>query len=179
LVLPAVRHEGFVQNFVIDASYEADFDLAAYAIPPSPSIVAHNVLLTRDNYSYFLIADTGCQKMVAGYSWFNARAEEVLPFNMFSMKERCRFTFGLSEPTYSTCRWFVPAGICGSLGELRVSSVKEDAPGLFSRPGFEELEGAPDIVSGQVHFRALNCSTMLCLTDVGHLAIRIAEWPSG
>eukprot|EP00972_Heterocapsa_arctica_P081639 12034800-Heterocapsa_arctica.AAC.1 len=50
------------------------------------------------------------------------------------------------------------------------------APGLFSRPGFAELDAVPDIVQGLMHWQSLGKSSPLYLAN-GHLAFRIDECP--
>ena len=114
--------------------------------------------------------------MVAGESWIRNRALEVCPLEMPVTAEHCSFTFGPSEAKVSKQRFRIPAGIGGQLGELRMSCVPAEAPGLFSRPGFETLHALPDVVTGQIHFQALRVSVPLYLAN-GHIAFRIDNWP--
>eukprot|EP00972_Heterocapsa_arctica_P114399 16442250-Heterocapsa_arctica.AAC.1 len=113
----------------------------------------------------YMVADTGCQKMVAGISWHELHTRDVSPLEVSVRQEACKLTFGPSVPTWSFERSTHPVGITGHVVEFRISTVSERVPGLFSRPGFVELDTIPDIVQGLMHWRSLGRSSLLYLAD--------------
>ena len=124
-----------------------------------------------------MIADTGCQRQVAGVKWHQNQQQNIKPLQVVPFKDSCSFSFGPHGGMPATARFAYPAGLGGAAVALGVSQVECDAPALFSRPAFEALGAVPDICKGIMHYRALNCSSKLYLAH-GHLAIRIDEWPS-
>ncbi|CAE7420471.1 luxQ, partial [Symbiodinium microadriaticum] len=156
---------------VADAESEEE-NTIVYEIPRPPSVL----LSTCDDAS-FLIADTGCQRQVAGRKWHAQRQHELqLMPNRFP--EVCRFSFGPHKGVPSQGRWLYPAGIAGELVMLGISEVDVDAPGLLSRPAMEALGAVPDLVEGRVTFKALGGkSAKLYLSPCRHLALKIDEWP--
>ena len=145
-------------------------------ITRSPSVM----LQYHDGYSSaYLIADTGCQRQVAGQAWHAQKSHEVQPLSCQKFPDTCRFSFGPSAALQSQGRYMYPAGIAGVPLALCVSSVDAKAPGLMSRRAFEYLGAVPDVHTGRIHFRALKRSSQLWLSPCGHLAVRIDEWPEG
>ena len=124
-----------------------------------------------------MIADTGCQRQVAGSRWHENRSLEVQPLEAMMCSEKCRFSFGPNEGVPSDKRYIYPAGLGGVFVALGVSSVAVNAPALFSRPSFTVLGAIPNVVTGIMHYTALQTQSKLCLSPCGHLAIRIDEWP--
>ena len=164
---------------VIEVNYQADYDLND-PVPRSPDHNLSTLLATNndnDNKAY-LIADTGCQKMVAGPSWHDQRVQDILPLKPIPRVSHCSFTFGPSEPTLSSESFDYPAGIAQHVVLLNVSRVEHEAPGLFSRPGFVQLGAIPNLLRGEMHFLALNRSTPIYLTTCGHICFRIDDWPA-
>jgi hypothetical protein len=142
-----------------------------------PTLQVHHMTLTDENVHAFMIADTGCQRMVAGPTWHKHRNMDIAPWQARVSQDMCRFTFGPSVPVTSYERRASPTGLAGVLGEFRVSYVTAHAPGLFSRDGFVIMDAVPDVVQGLMHWRSLNRSSVLYLCNTGHLAFRIDEWP--
>ena len=124
-----------------------------------------------------MIADTGCQKQVAGRSWHEQRQRDLHPLKTIPYKENCSFSFGPNAGVPSVQRLAYPSGIAGTAVVLGVSQVEENAPALFSRPSFELLGAVPDLVQGVMHYKALGKKSKLYLSQCGHLAIRVDEWP--
>ena len=124
-----------------------------------------------------MIADTGCQRQVAGHAWHTQRAQEIAPLQPILHNEHCKFSFGPNAGVPSSSRYVYPSGLAGHLVVLGISSVNEKAPALFSRPAFEALGAVPDLVRGEMHYTALKTSAPLFLSKCGHLAIRIDQWP--
>ena len=144
-----------------------------YHVPRPPSIM----LSTCMDASY-LIADTGCQRQVAGVKWHEQRVHEILPLQRESHAEVCKFSFGPADGLPSLGRHLYPAGIAGELVALGISEIDSAAPGLLSRPTMEALGAVPDLLEGKVFFRALGGrSTRLYLSPCRHLALKIDEWP--
>ena len=123
-----------------------------------------------------MIADTGCQRQVAGSRWHEIRQRSIQPLTPVKFHDSCSFSFGPHKGTPAEARYAYPAGLGGSMVALGVSLVSCDAPALFSRPAFEILGAVPDIGKGVMFYRALNKTSKLFLAS-GHLAIRIDEWP--
>ncbi|CAE7400233.1 FMN2 [Symbiodinium sp. KB8] len=160
-----------VNDFESESDEEKD---VVYQVPRPPSI-----LLSTCEDASFLIADTGCQRQVAGHKW-HVQKQSELQLVPLRFPEVCKFSFGPSQGVPSQGRWLYPAGIAGELVMLGVSEVKVDAPGLLSRPAMEALGAVPDLLEGRVTFKALNGrSTKLYLSPCGHLALRVDEWPEG
>ena len=116
--------------------------------------------------------------MVAGPSFHRQRQRDISPLQAIKSHERCSFTFGPSVPTISDHSMMYPAGVAQSLVLLSISAVTEEVPGLLSRQAFNTLHAIPDIVTGTIHYVALNRTAPLYLTECGHIAVRIDEWPS-
>ena len=114
-----------------------------------------------------MIADTGCQRQVAGQSWHMQRAQEIAPLQPVIHDEHCKFSFGPNAGVPSSSRYVYPSGLAGHLVVLGVSSVDEKAPALFSRPAFEALRAVPDLVRGEMHYTALKTSAPLFCQSVG------------
>ena len=125
-----------------------------------------------------MIADTGCQRQVAGKKWHLQRQHEILPLKTIPYVENCHFSFGPNAGVPSKRRHAYPSGIAGRAIVLGVSEVDENAPALFSRPAFELLGAVPDVIQGVMHYKALDRESPLYLSQCGHLAIRVDEWPS-
>lgn len=143
-------------------------------IPSNPE-----VLIQYANQDAFLmIADTGCQRQVAGRSWHNQRHQEISPLQPLRCPERCTFSFGPNEGVPSRERYVYPAGLGGVFVSLGISVVDSNAPALFSRPAFTKLGAIPNLVEGKMYYQALQTESKLYLSPCGHLAIRIDEWPS-
>ncbi|CAE7353272.1 GIP [Symbiodinium sp. CCMP2592] len=160
-------------TLVTDSDSETE-NIIEYQVPRPPSIM----LSSCDDASY-LIADTGCQRQVAGCKWHVQRQHELQLVPMKS-PEVCRFSFGPNKGVPSMGRWLYPAGIAGELVMLGVSEVNVDAPGLLSRPAMEALGAVPDLLEGRITFKALGGkSTKLYLSPCRHLALKIDEWPEG
>ncbi|CAE7296335.1 unnamed protein product [Symbiodinium sp. KB8] len=138
-----------------------------------------SVLLNYHNFqnAAFMIADTGCQRQVAGQAWHNQKALEIKPLQALALDDSCHFSFGPGRPLRSQGRFAYPAAIGGEPLMLCVSSVEASAPALLSRKAFESLGAVPDVYSGTIYFRALDKSSQLWLSPCGHLSIRIDEWP--
>ena len=64
-------------------------------VPLQPSILLQHA--TGDS-SAFSIADTGCQRQVAGKGWHLRKAQEILPLQACKFTDRCRFSFGPGPP---------------------------------------------------------------------------------
>ena len=123
-----------------------------------------------------MIADTGCQRQVAGSAWHVSQQNHIKPLKVVEFPDTCSFSFGPHKGMPSTARYAYPAGLGGAAITLGISRVDCDAPALFSRPAFEALGAVADIGKGVMFYRALNKKTQLFLAR-GHLAIRIDEWP--
>ena len=137
------------------------------------------IMLSTCHDASFLIADTGCQRQVAGTSWHEQKQSELQPHLRMSYPEVCKFSFGPRPGTPSLGRHVYPAGIAGECVALAVSEVSAAAPGLLSRVALQTLGAVPDLLEGKVHFRALNNkSTRLYLSPCGHLALKIDQWPA-
>ncbi|CAE7948772.1 unnamed protein product [Symbiodinium sp. KB8] len=75
----------------------------------------------------FMIADTGCQRQVAGQAWRTQKALEVKPLQAIALDDSCHFSFGPGRPLRSQGRFVYPAAIGGEPLMLCVSSVAPDA----------------------------------------------------
>ena len=149
-------------------------DEGVFRVPRPPP-----VMLTTCHDASFLITDTGCQRQVAGSAWHMQKISEILPLQRLSCPEACKFSFGPGPGLPGLGRHTYPAGIAGHCVMLSVSEVDASAPGLLSRRALETLGAVPDLVEGQIIFKALNGSkTKLYLSPCGHLALKIDEWPS-
>ena len=126
----------------------------------------------------YVIADTGCQRQVAGSVWHSQKASEIQPLQRLSYPDNCKFSFGPNAALNSQGRYVYPAAMAGVHLAVCISSVDAKAPALMSRKAFEVLGGVPDVHAGTVHFRALGCTTTLWLSPCGHLAVRLDEWGS-
>ena len=126
--------------------------------------------------SAYIIADTGCQRQVAGKAWHDQKALEILPLKRLEFPDKCKFSFGPSAPVASVGRNVYPVAIAGVHFSLSVSVVIAKAPALLSRRAFEALGAVPDVHTGTIYFRALQCTSKLWLSPCGHLAIRLDEW---
>ncbi|CAE7832499.1 unnamed protein product [Symbiodinium sp. CCMP2592] len=144
-----------------------------YDVPRPPS-----VLLSKCEDASYMIADTGCQRQVAGSVWHQQRQIETLFLCPLRYAESCRFSFGPTKSMPSKGRYLYPTGIAGQLVMMGISEVEAPAPGLLSRPTMEALGAVPDVLAGVMHFKAFNASTQLYLSPCGHLALRVDEWPS-
>ena len=166
-----VSHTWMTQVDEAESESDEEKDIV-YQVPRPPSI-----LLSTCEDASFLIADTGCQRQVAGHKW-HVQKQSELQLVPLRFPEVCKFSFGPSQGVPSQGRWLYPAGIAGELVMLGVSEVEVDAPGLLSRPAMEALGAVPDLLEGRVTFKALNGkSTKLYLSPCRHLALRIDEWP--
>ena len=154
-------------------------DLWEYIRDTSSTIIKNPSVLIQyaDVDATLMIADTGCQRQVAGVGWHRKRQLEILPLEAHRHVEQCTFSFGPNAGVPSSCRWSYPAGLGGKAVQLGVSQVEIGAPALFSRPAFEALGAVPDIHQGIMFYRALDRQSTLFLTKCGHLAIRVDEWP--
>ena len=115
-------------------------------IPDNP-----RVLLQFANHdAALMIADTGCQRQVAGRAWHECRAREIAPLQPVPTAEKCTFSFGpnRNRGVASTERYYYPAGFGGAYVALGVSCVDVNAPALFSRPAFAALGAIPNLVTG-------------------------------
>ncbi|CAE7255028.1 PSMC3, partial [Symbiodinium sp. CCMP2456] len=144
-----------------------------FKVPRPPAIM----LSTCEDAS-FLIADTGCQRQVAGSVWHRQKCNEIQPLVPLRFEEVCRYSFGPSNGMPSKARYLYPAGIAGETVFLAISEVEAPAPGLLSRRTMEALGAVPDLLEGEIYFKALGKSTCLYLSPCGHLALKIDEWPS-
>ena len=142
-------------------------------IPRNPRVLLQHV----HPDTTIMIADTGCQRQVAGKLWHEGRQKAISPLQPGQCGERCSFSFGPNAGVPSRIRFVYPAGLGGVAVALGVSVVKENAPALFSRPSFTTLGAIPNLITGVMHFVALKTTSKLCLSPCGHLAIRIDEWP--
>ncbi len=150
-------------SFDPEPKYHVDYDLTRTndTVPRSPKHSNINTLLTGSSNMAYLIADTGCQKMVAGPTWHDQRHRDIEPLVTRSRVNHCSFTFGPSEPSFSSESFDYPAGIGRHVILLNISKVAHEAPGLFSRPGFVHLGAVPNLLRGEIHFTALQCTTYL------------------
>ncbi|CAE7226683.1 unnamed protein product [Symbiodinium sp. CCMP2592] len=148
-------------------------NVRVFRVPRPPSIM----LSTCEDASY-MIADTGCQRQVAGSVWHQQKCSEILPLVPLRFEEVCRFSFGPTSGMPSKGRFLYPAGIAGEAVMLGISEVEAPAPGLLSRRTMEALGAVPDLLEGTVYFKAFGKSTDLFLSPCGHLAIKIDEWPN-
>ena len=126
--------------------------------------------------SAFIIADTGCQRQVAGTDWHVRKALEIQPLQAVKHPDRCRFSFGPGPPLSSLGRYVYPVSIAGKHFAMCISQVDAKAPALMSRKAFESLGAVPDVHKGQIYFRAMDCVATLWLSPCGHLAIRLDDW---
>ena len=126
--------------------------------------------------SAFIIADTGCQRQVAGTDWRVRKAREIQPLQSIKYSDRCRFSFGPGPPLPSLGRYGYPVAIAGKSFAMSISQVDARAPAPMSRKAFESLGAVPDVHKGQIYFRAMDCVATLWLSPCGHLAIRLDEW---
>ena len=167
--------EGVPVNWMTSAEMleASEQKVVVYAVPRPPSIM----LSTCDDAS-FLIADTGCQRQVAGSMWHKQKQTELMPLRPLHFPEVCRFSFGPATGMPSQGRYLYPAGIAGEPVALGISEVQAAAPGLLSRATMEALGAVADILEGTVYFKALKKSTRLYLSPCRHLALKIDEWPS-
>ena len=143
------------------------------------SVIPHNpaiMLQYAKHDAALMIADTGCQRQVAGVQWHEHRSTEILPLKPLPLPEKCSFSFGPNRGVQSQGRYYYPAGLGGSFVALGVSCVDVNAPALFSRPSFAALGAVPNIVTGIMHYTALGVTSPLYLSSCGHLAIRVDEW---
>ena len=143
-------------------------------IPSNPEVL----IQYANQDACLMIADTGCQRQVAGRSWHNQRQQEISPLQPLRCPERCTFSFGPNEGVPSRERYVYPAGLGGVFVSLGISVVDSNAPALFSRPAFTKLGAIPNLVEGKMYYQALQTESKLYLSPCGHLAIRIDEWPS-
>eukprot|EP00435_Cladocopium_sp_Y103_P039387 s1919_g10.t1 len=144
------------------------------SIPPTPKVL----IQYANQEAFLMIADTGCQRQVAGLAWHLQRQKEIYPLQPLHAKEHCRFSFGPNAGVPSKERLAYPAGLGGAYAMLGISLVESNAPALFSRPAFEKLGAIPNLLQGVMHYVALQTCSRLYLSPCGHLAIRIDEWPS-
>ena len=144
-----------------------------YVLYDNPQILLQSM---NDVEGGMMIADTGCQRQVAGSRWHEIRQRSIQPLTPVKFHDSCSFSSGPHKGTPAEARYAYPAGLGGSMVALGVSLVSCDAPALFSRPAFEILGAVPDIGKGVMFYRALNKTSKLFLAS-GHLAIRIDEWP--
>lgn len=111
-----------------------------------------------------MIADTGCQRQVAGSMWHTRRCREIEPLRAMPFNEFCKFSFGPNAGVHSQRRLAYPAGLGGGLVVLGITKVSVNAPALFSRPAFEILGAVPDLSKAVMYYKALN--TGFCLSAV-------------
>ena len=158
-----------------DQGIPNDFEDVAVTYPlyGNPQILLQNVSKVEGG---IMIADTGCQRQVAGKRWHMVQQKNIQPLQAVPFEDACHFSFGPHEGTPATARFAYPAGLGGAAVTLGVSQVDVDAPALFSRPAFETLGAIPDICQGVMYYQALQCTSKLFLA-FGHLAIRVDEWP--
>ena len=155
------------------ANNNLEDDAVLFPLFGNPQILLQNVSRVEGG---IMIADTGCQRQVAGRKWHVAQQKNIQPLKAVSFEDACHFSFGPHEGTPASARYAYPAGLGGAAVTLGVSQVDVDAPALFSRPAFETLGAIPDICKGVMYYQALNCTSKLFLA-FGHLAIRVDEWP--
>ena len=101
-----------------------------------------------------MIVDTGCQKLVAGTNWTNKQIESLHPLTVIETKEKHLFRFGASVPTPSLGRVRLPCGIAGHVGELSVSRVSDDVPGLLSQAVISYLSMVIDVHQASIYIGA-------------------------
>eukprot|EP00439_Symbiodinium_sp_Y106_P005894 s12221_g1.t1 len=63
--------------------------------------------------SAYIIADTGCQRQVAGKAWHDQKVREIHPLWRLEFPDQCKFSFGPSTPVSSVGRYVYPAAIAG------------------------------------------------------------------
>ncbi|CAE7560935.1 GIP [Symbiodinium sp. CCMP2456] len=143
------------------------------SVPVGPSILLQYY---QGSSSAYIIADTGCQRQVAGAGWHAQKCREIQPLQRLEYPDMCKFSFGPSEALASQGRFVYPVAIAGTPLAMSVSSVNAKAPALMSRKAFEALGAVPDVLCGTMYFRALQCTTQLWLSPCGHLAVRLDEW---
>ncbi|CAE7864917.1 unnamed protein product, partial [Symbiodinium necroappetens] len=78
--------------------------------------------------SAYIIADTGCQRQVAGQAWHDQKAQEIRPLKRLEFPDKCKFSFGPSAPVTSVGRHVYPVAIAGVQFSLSVSVVAAKAP---------------------------------------------------
>ncbi|CAE7823434.1 DNMT3A [Symbiodinium sp. CCMP2456] len=98
--------------------------------------------------SAYIIADTGCQRQVAGQAWHDQKAQEIRPLKRLEFPDKCKFSFGPSAPVTSVGRHVYPVAIAGVQFSLSVSVVAAKAPALLSRRAFEAFGAVPDVHTG-------------------------------
>ena len=93
--------------------------IEVFKVPRPPSIM----LSTCEDAS-FLIADTGCQRQVAGSVWHHQKCSELQPLVPLRFEEVCRFSFGPTSGMPSKGRFLYPAGIGGKVVVLGISDQR-------------------------------------------------------
>ena len=94
----------------------------------NPQILLQSVL---DVEGSTMIADTGCQRKVAGFRWHGIQQENVKSLKAVQFGDTCTFSFRPHEGMPATMRPAYPAGLGGAAVALGVSQVECDAPALF------------------------------------------------
>ncbi|CAE7804420.1 GIP [Symbiodinium necroappetens] len=76
-----------------------------------------SILLNYHNFqnAAFMIADTGCQRQVAGQAWRTQKALEVKPLQAIALDDSCHFSFGPGRPLRSQGRFVYPVDIGSEL----------------------------------------------------------------
>ena len=167
-------HEVDMSGFECFTVHEHDVPHGdSYTLYGNPQILLQTV---SDVEGGMMIADTGCQRQVAGQRWHEVRCKSIEPLQPLKFHDSCSFSFGPHKGTPAVVRHAYPAGLGGVVVALGISEVSCEAPALFSRPAFEILGAVPDIGQGVMYYRALNTTSKLFLAS-GHLAIGVDEWP--
>ena len=154
-------------------------DLSEFMVAQAKMFKTPTILLQtcEGASSAYMIADTGCQRQVAGAEWHVQKAHEIEPLSRIEFPDKCKF-FGPTAAAFpSLGRHAYPAAIAGIPLVMCISEVSAKAPGLMSRRVFEALGAVPDVHTGEIYFRAFDRVSRLWLSPCGHLAIRVDEWP--
>lgn len=94
----------------------------------NPQILLQSVL---DVEGSTMIADTGCQRKVAGFRWHGIQQENIKSLKAVQFGDTCTFSFRPHEGMPATMRLAYPAGLGGAAVALGASQVECDAPALF------------------------------------------------
>ena len=131
-----------------------------------------HLAMGNDETAAYLICDTGCQKMVGGTPWLDRRILEISPLTVLETPERHGFRFGAAAPSPSLGRVRLVSGIAGHLGELRISRVADDIPGLLSQMAMVLLRMIINVHQGIIYVGAFDQTIPMFLLSNGHLAIK-------
>ncbi|CAE7806594.1 RE1, partial [Symbiodinium necroappetens] len=94
------------------------------SVPKNPSILLQYY---QGDSSAYIIADTGCQRQVAGEGWHVRKRSEIEPLCRLEYPDVCKFSFGPSDALTSQGRYVYPAAIAGKPLAMCVSSVNAKA----------------------------------------------------